>query len=162
MDKLCECGCGLVVKPGNKRINGHGSKGIKRSEKIKSNMRKSWTVDRKKELQGKEQVMKNKYEKIFTQEEEDDAEINYPYELKKANIVISNLIEQRNIALDKLAMIRAEAIMLNDELMELKEKYKETETEEEKEEEIEPNAEEQTIYCIELYQSRLTDATRMS
>jgi len=43
-------------------------------------------------------------------------------------------------------MIRAEAIMLNDELMELKEKYKETETEEEikkeKEEEIEPNAEE--------------------
>jgi hypothetical protein len=86
--------------------------------------------------------MKNKYEKIFTKEDEDDAEINYPYELKKANIVISNLIEQRNIALDKLAMIRAEAIMLNDELMELKEKYKETETEEEKEEEIEPNAEE--------------------
>ena len=66
---------------------------------------------------GKEQVMKNKYEKIFTKEEEDDEEINYPYELKKANIVISNLIEQRNIALDKLAMIRAEAIMLNDELV---------------------------------------------
>tara|TARA_B100001971_G_C18065642_1_gene470314 strand:- start:544 stop:813 length:270 start_codon:yes stop_codon:yes gene_type:complete len=89
--------------------------------------------------------MKNKYEKIFTQEEEDDAEINYPYELKKANIVISNLIEQRNIALDKLAMIRAEAIMLNDELMELKEKEKENEKEEleeEKEEESEPNAEE--------------------
>ena len=85
--------------------------------------------------------MKNKYEKIFTQEEDDDEEINYPYELKKAGIVISNLIEQRNIALDKLAMIRAEAIMLNDELMELKEKEKE-EPEEEKEEEIEPNAEE--------------------
>ena len=85
--------------------------------------------------------MKNKYEKIFTKEDEDDAEINYPYELKKANIVISNLIEQRNIALDKLAMIRAEAIMLNDELMELKEKEKE-EPEEEKEEENEPNAEE--------------------
>jgi cell division protein ZapA (FtsZ GTPase activity inhibitor) len=89
--------------------------------------------------------MKNKYEKIFTKEDEDGAEINYPYELKKANIVISNLIEQRNIALDKLAMIRAEAIMLNDELMELKEKYKETETEEEikkENEEEEPNAEE--------------------
>ena len=87
--------------------------------------------------------MKNKYEKIFTQEEDDDMEINYPYELKKANIVISNLIEQRNIALDKLAMIRAEAIMLNDELMELKEKENEKEElEEEKEEENELNAEE--------------------
>ena len=87
--------------------------------------------------------MKNKYEKIFTQEEDDDMEINYPYELKKANVVISNLIEQRNIALDKLAMIRAEAIMLNDELMELKEKeIEKEEPEEEKEEENEPNAEE--------------------
>jgi len=83
--------------------------------------------------------MKNKYEKIFTQEEEDnDEEINYPYELKKANIVISNLIEQRNITLDQLAMIRAEAIMLSNELEELKEE----ELEEEKEEENEPNAEE--------------------
>ena len=87
--------------------------------------------------------MKNKYEKIFTQEEDDDMEINYPYELKKANIVISNLIEQRNIALDKLAMIRAEAIMLNDELMELKkEEIEEEEPEEEKDEENELNAEE--------------------
>ena len=88
--------------------------------------------------------MKNKYEKIFTQEEDDDdAEINYPYELKKANVVISNLIEQRNIALDKLAMIRAEAIMLHDELIELKEKeIEKEEPEEEKEEESEPNAEE--------------------
>jgi hypothetical protein len=87
--------------------------------------------------------MKNKYEKIFTQEEDDDAEINYPYELKKANIVISNLIEQRNIALDKLAMIRAEAIMLNDELMELKkEEIEKEEPEEEKDEENELNAEE--------------------
>ena len=87
--------------------------------------------------------MKNKYEKIFTQEGDDDAEINYPYELKKANIVISNLIEQRNIALDKLDMIRAEAIMLNDELMELKEEeIEKEEPEEEKEEENEPNAEE--------------------
>ena len=87
--------------------------------------------------------MKNKYEKIFTQEEDDDMEINYPYELKKANIVISNLIEQRNIALDKLAMIRAEAIILNDELVELKEKeIEKEEPEEEKEEENELNAEE--------------------
>ena len=87
--------------------------------------------------------MKNKYEKIFTKEEEDGKEINYPYELKKANIVISNLIEQRNIALDKLAMIRAEAIMLNDELIELKkEEIEKEEPEEEKEEENEPNAEE--------------------
>ena len=87
--------------------------------------------------------MKNKYEKIFTKEEEDDEEINYPYELKKANIVISNLIEQRNIALDKLAMIRAEAIMLNDELMELKkEEIEKEEPEEEKDEENELNAEE--------------------
>ena len=85
----------------------------------------------------------NKYEKIFTKEEDDDKEINYPYELKKANIVISNLIEQRNIALDKLAMIRAEAIMLNDELVELKEEENEKEElDEEKEEENEPNAEE--------------------
>ena len=87
--------------------------------------------------------MKNKYEKIFTKEDDDDEEINYPYELKKANIVIINLIEQRNIALDKLAMIRAEAIMLNDELVELKEEENEKEElDEEKEEENELNAEE--------------------
>ena len=87
--------------------------------------------------------MKNKYEKIFTQEGDDDAEINYPYELKKANIVISNLIEQRNTALDQVAMIRAEAVMLNNELEELKEETtQKEESEEEKEEESEPNAEE--------------------
>ena len=107
--------------------------------------------------------MKNKYEKIFTKEEEDGKEINYPYELKKANIVLSNLIEQRNTALDQVAMIRAEAVMLNNELEELKEDATEKEeSEEEKEEENEPNAEEQTIYCIDLYESGLTDATRMS
>ena len=79
--------------------------------------------------------MKNKYE--------EEGEINYEYELKKANFVINNLIEQRNIALDKLAMIRAEAIMLNDELIELKkEENEKEEPEEEKEEENEPNAEE--------------------
>jgi hypothetical protein len=50
MDKLCECGCGLKVKSGNKRVNGHGAKGVKRTEKTKSNMKKSWTVDRKKKL----------------------------------------------------------------------------------------------------------------
>ena len=87
--------------------------------------------------------MKNKYEKIFTKKKEDGKEINYPYELKKANIVLSNLIEQRNTALDQVAMIRAEAVMLNNELEELKEDATEKEEpEEEKEEENEPNAEE--------------------
>ncbi len=76
--------------------------------------------------------MKNKYEKIFTKEE---GEINYEYELKKANLVISNLIEQRNLVMNELAMIRAEAVMLNDELIKCKgpadaEKEKETEEEE--------------------------------
>jgi len=61
--------------------------------------------------------MKNKYEKIFTKEE---GEINYEYELKKANLVIGNLIEQRNLVMNELAMIRAEAVMLNDELIECK------------------------------------------
>ena len=87
--------------------------------------------------------MKNKYEKIFIKEKEDGKEINYPYELEKATIILSNLIEQRNTALDQVAMIRAEAVMLNDELMELKkEKTEKEESEEEKEEENEPNAEE--------------------
>ena len=80
--------------------------------------------------------MKNKYEKIFTKEE---GEINYEYELKKANLVIGNLIEQRNLVMNELAMIRAEAVMLNDELIKCKEpadaeKEKETEEEETNEE----------------------------
>ena len=80
--------------------------------------------------------MKNKYEKIFTKEE---GEINYEYELKKANLVIGNLIEQRNLVMNELAMIRAEAVMLNDELIECKgpadaEDKKETEEEETNEE----------------------------
>ena len=57
----------------------------------------------------------NKYEKIFTKE---DGE----YELKKANYVIRNLIDQRNTVLNELAMVRAECFMLNEEF----EKYKET------------------------------------
>ena len=80
----------------------------------------------------------NKYEKIFNKE---GAEIDYQYELKKANLVINNLIDQRNIVLNELAMVRAECFMLNEEL----EKYKETETEEEikkENEEEELNAEE--------------------
>ena len=79
----------------------------------------------------------NKYEKIFNKE---DDEINYEYELKKANLVINQLIEQRNIVLNELAMVRAECFMLNEDL----EKYKETEEEEIKKEneEEEPNAEE--------------------
>ncbi len=76
----------------------------------------------------------NKYEKIFGKEE---GEVNYEYELKKANLVISNVIEQRNTILNELALIRAECMMLNEELAEHKEKNeneKETEEEETNEE----------------------------
>ena len=82
----------------------------------------------------------NKYEKIFTKEDGEDIDLSY--ELKKANYVIRNLIDQRNTVLNELAMVRAECFMLNEEFESYKEKYKETETEEEKEEEEEPNAEE--------------------
>ena len=76
----------------------------------------------------------NKYEKIFSKEEE-EGDINYEYELKKANFVINNLIEQRNMVLNELAMVRAECMMLNEELAEYKEeKEKETEEEETNEE----------------------------
>ena len=82
----------------------------------------------------------NKYEKIFTKEDGEDIDLSY--ELKKANYVIRNLIDQRNTVLNELAMIRAECFMLNEEL----EKYKEEETQEEEikkeNEEEEPNAEE--------------------
>ena len=83
----------------------------------------------------------NKYEKIFTKEDGEDMDLSY--ELKKANYVIRNLIDQRNTVLNELALIRAECFMLNEELEKYKEKYKETEKEEtEIEEEKEPNAEE--------------------
>ena len=83
----------------------------------------------------------NKYEKIFTKEEGEDVDLSY--EIKKANYVIKNLIDQRNVVLNELAIIRAECFMLNEEFESYKEKYKETETEEtEKKEEEEPNAEE--------------------
>ena len=76
----------------------------------------------------------NKYEKIFSKEEE-EGEINYEYELKKANFVINNVIEQRNKVLNELAMVRAECMMLNEELAEYKEENeKETEEEETNEE----------------------------
>ena len=74
----------------------------------------------------------NKYEKIFNKE---DGEINYEYELKKANLVINQLIEQRNIVLNELAMVRAECVLLNEELVVFKEENKkETEEEETNEE----------------------------
>ena len=74
----------------------------------------------------------NKYEKIFGKE---DGNIDPKYELKKANYVIANLIEQRNIVLNELAMIRAEAALLNEELKVYKEESKkETEEEETNEE----------------------------
>ena len=85
----------------------------------------------------------NKYEKIFTKEDGEDIDLSY--ELKKANYVIKNLIDQRNIVLNELAMIRAECFMLNEEFESYKEKYKETDEEEEikkEKEEEEPNAEE--------------------
>ena len=75
----------------------------------------------------------NKYEKIFSKEEE--GEINYEYELKKANFVINNVIEQRNKVLNELAMVRAECMMLNDELAEHKEENEKENEEEETNEE---------------------------
>ena len=83
----------------------------------------------------------NKYEKIFTKEEGEDVDLSY--EIKKANYIIKNLIDQRNIVLNELAMIRAECFMINEELEKLKgNKKEETEIEIEIEEENEPNAEE--------------------
>ena len=86
----------------------------------------------------------NKYEKIFTKEDGEDIDLSY--ELKKANYVIRNLIDQRNTVLNELAMVRAECFMLNEEFERYKEKYKETEKETEEikkeNEEEEPNAEE--------------------
>ena len=69
----------------------------------------------------------NKNEKIFGKE---DGNIDPDYELKKANYVIANLIDQRNIVLNELAMIRAEATLLSEELKVYKEESKK-ETEEE-------------------------------
>lgn len=74
----------------------------------------------------------NKYKKIFNKE---DDEINYEYELKKANLVIKNLIDQRNIVLNELAMVRAECMLLNEELAEYKEENKKEIEEEETNEE---------------------------
>ena len=83
----------------------------------------------------------NKYEKIFTKEEGEDVDLSY--EIKKANYIIKNLIDQRNVVLNELAMIRAECFMINEELEKLKgNKKEETEIEIEIEEENEPNAEE--------------------
>ena len=78
----------------------------------------------------------NKYEKIFTKED-DDEDIDCSYELKKANYVIRNLIDQRNSILNELGMVRAECFMLSEEY----EKYKETEIEEEEEKEKEEEEE---------------------
>ena len=74
----------------------------------------------------------NKYEKIFNKE---GAEIDYQYELKKANLVINNLIDQRNIVLNELAMVRAECALLNEELSGYKEEEEKENVEEETNEE---------------------------
>ena len=63
----------------------------------------------------------NKYEKIFNKV---DGEVNYEYELRKANLVITNLIEQRNIVLNEMAMMRAECSLLNEELIMIKQENK--------------------------------------
>ena len=74
----------------------------------------------------------NKYEKIFNK---NDGEINYEYELKKSNIIINNLIDQRNIVLNEIAMLRAEYTLLKEELISVKkENKKETEQEDTNEE----------------------------
>ena len=74
----------------------------------------------------------NKYEKIFNK---NDGEINYEYELKKANIIINNLIDQRNTVLNEMTMLRAEYTLLNEELISVKkENKKETEQEDTNEE----------------------------
>ena len=83
--------------------------------------------------------MKNKYEKIFTKEDGEDVDLSY--EIKKANYVIKNLVDQRNSTLNELAIIRAECFMLSEEYEKYKEKYKETETEEEEEEKKEEEEE---------------------
>ena len=70
----------------------------------------------------------NKYEKIFGKE---DGDIDPKYELKKANYVIANLIDQRNAVLNELAMIRAEAALLSEELKACKEESKKENEEEE-------------------------------
>ncbi len=74
----------------------------------------------------------NKYEKIFGKE---DGNIDPDYELKKANYVIVNLIEQRNMVLNELAMIRAECALLNEELKAYKEESKKENKEEDTNEE---------------------------
>ena len=74
----------------------------------------------------------NKYEKIFNK---NDGEVNYEYELKKANIIVNNLIDQRNAVLNEMAMLRAEYTLLNEELISIKEENKkETEQEDTNEE----------------------------
>lgn len=46
MSNLCECGCGQIVKPGNRFINGHNRKGKKPSKetrlKLKENNARYW------------------------------------------------------------------------------------------------------------------------
>ena len=74
----------------------------------------------------------NKYEKIFGKE---DGDIDPKYELKKANYVIANVIEQRNMVLNELAMIRAECALLSEELKACKEESKKENEEEETNEE---------------------------
>ena len=66
--------------------------------------------------------MKNKYEKIFNKE--GDEEVDYRYELRKANIIVNNLVEQRNGVMNDLAIMKAEYTMISEELAIIKKKRK--------------------------------------
>ena len=78
-----------------------------------------------------------RYAPIKEQEEEDDDDEDVEVDESIFNEEINNVIEQRNTILNELALIRAECMMLNEELAEYKEKNeneKETEEEETNEE----------------------------
>ena len=56
MIKLCECGCGQIVKPGNRFINGHNTRNKKRTPETMAKMiktRKENILNPKKELESK-------------------------------------------------------------------------------------------------------------
>ena len=69
----------------------------------------------------------NKYERIFKAECEG---VDKTYELKKANIIITDLIEQRNSLLNEITMVRAECALLNEKLRKTEEEGKEKEEKE--------------------------------
>ena len=89
--------------------------------------------------------MKNKYEKIFNKE--GDEEVDYRYELRKANIIVNNLVEQRNGVMNDLAIMKAEYTMISEELA----IYKEEEEDNKKEITEEVNEWWDSIYYMIYY-----------